>query len=391
MRDVVGQADRSISVIVADDEEAFRRALGDLIEHEPGFALVGTAMDADSAIALAVRLAPDVALIDLRMPGGGARATADIRRRSPKTHVVAISAYDDRASVLEMFEAGASSYVIKGGSVGELLRSVEAAVVGESSLSPSVAADVVAELSAKLSREHAERRERELAVGRVRGALRAGAPNMVFQPIKDLNDGSTIAVEALARFAIEPPRAPNVWFAEAAAVGLGTELELAAIANTLHALPSLPQGIAVAINASPQTVLTEAFRSVITQVPLDRIILEITEHAIVDDYGRLVEAIRELRAAGLRLSIDDAGAGYASLRHILRLEPAFIKADIDLIRDIDTDRAKRALVAALVAFGSDVDASIIAEGIETPAEEVVLQALGVTYGQGYHLGRPTPV
>lgn len=386
-----GDVMHPITVIVVDDEDTFREALGDVFAHEDGFELAGTAFDADSAIDLALRTKPDVAVIDMRMPGGGAHATADIRRRSPRTHIVGISAHDDRASVLEMLEAGASSYVIKGGPVQEILDAVQRVVIGESMLTPSVAADVVAELSAKLARDHTQRRERDLARARIRGALRADAPEMVFQPIVDLRDGTTAALEALARFVIEPIRPPDVWFGEAAAVGLGTDLELAAVTHALRAMPYLPEGMPIAINASPRTVLDGGFRAAVTTVPLERVILEITEHAVVESYDRLLDGVQGLREGGLRVSIDDAGAGYASLRHILRLSPSFIKADIDLIRDVDADRAKRALVAALVSFASDVDASIIAEGIETAAEADALRTLGVTYGQGYHLGRPAPL
>jgi EAL domain-containing protein (putative c-di-GMP-specific phosphodiesterase class I) len=119
-----------------------------------------------------------------------------------------------------------------------------------------------------------------------------------------------------------------------------------------------------------------------------RIVLEVTEHAAVRDYGRLNAAVGTLRSRGVRLAVDDAGSGFASLQHILRLAPDFIKLDMELTRDVDNDLARRALAAALISFAAEIGATIIAEGIETEAELSTLRDLGVAYGQGFFLARP---
>src|SRR5262249_7083128 len=119
-----------------------------------------------------------------------------------------------------------------------------------------------------------------------------------------------------------------------------------------------------------------------------RLTVEITEHAQVSDYDLLTGALKTLRQTGVRLSVDDAGAGYASLQHVLRLRPDLIKLDISLVRDIDTDRVKAALAGCLTNFAAQIGASLIAEGIETAAEMARLTAVGVSYGQGYPLARP---
>jgi EAL domain-containing protein (putative c-di-GMP-specific phosphodiesterase class I) len=126
-------------------------------------------------------------------------------------------------------------------------------------------------------------------------------------------------------------------------------------------------------------------------LPPERIVIEITEHTDVDDYEDLLRVLQPLRQRGIRLAIDDAGAGYSSLRHILNLRPDYIKLDIDLIRHIDIDPARRALASALIAFARDTDSTIIAEGVETASEFATLQALGVEQAQGYFLGRPKPL
>jgi len=211
----------------------------------------------------------------------------------------------------------------------------------------------------------------------------------VFQPIVDLRNGSTVGAEALARFTAPPFRAPDLWFAEAAELGLGTELEVTALRSALEQLVKLPAGLYLSINASPATIVSPEFRAAMAEIPAERVVLELTEHTGIDDYHLFGEAITEFRSNGLRLAVDDAGAGFSSFRHILNLRPDIIKLDIALTRGIDTDPARRALGSAMLTFGLDAyNASIVAEGVETQNELTTLQSLGCHYGQGYYLGRP---
>ncbi|MGZ5354682.1 MAG: EAL domain-containing protein, partial [Actinomycetota bacterium] len=102
-------------------------------------------------------------------------------------------------------------------------------------------------------------------------------------------------------------------------------------------------------------------------------------------------SLQRLRALGARIAIDDAGAGFASLRHILLIAPEIIKIDISLTSRIDTDPRRRALAAALVSFAKEMSIEVVAEGIESEEEYAALLSLGVRLGQGYHLGRPAPI
>jgi EAL domain-containing protein (putative c-di-GMP-specific phosphodiesterase class I) len=172
---------------------------------------------------------------------------------------------------------------------------------------------------------------------------------------------------------------------------LGTTLELAAIRMALGALASFPAHLHLAMNASVETITSRAFPDILTGIALDRVVLEITEHTDVEDYECLLNVLQPLRQRGLKLAVDDAGAGYSSLRHILNLQPDFIKLDMDLIKHIDLDPARRALASALIAFARDTNSSIIAEGVETASELATLQTLGVEQAQGYFLGRPMPL
>jgi EAL domain-containing protein (putative c-di-GMP-specific phosphodiesterase class I) len=181
------------------------------------------------------------------------------------------------------------------------------------------------------------------------------------------------------------------WFAEADEVGLLHELERVAVRAALAALPALPDHVFLSVNVSPATLATQGFLGLIAASDGARVVGEITEHARIDDYERLREALGAIRALGVRVAIDDAGAGFASLRHILRLEPEFIKLDRTLIDGIESDRSRQALAAGLISFAEKIDATIVAEGIERPAEVEALADLGVRYGQGYFFARPAPL
>jgi EAL domain-containing protein (putative c-di-GMP-specific phosphodiesterase class I) len=225
-------------------------------------------------------------------------------------------------------------------------------------------------------------------LARIMNAIDERQLSIVYQPICDIETRRPIGLECLARFSAEPYRSPDIWFAEAAQVSLGASLELTAIEMALAALPRLPAGAYLTLNASPATILSREFRSALDGISPERIVLEVTEHAQIDDYASLLRALDPLRQAGLRLAVDDAGAGYCSLQHILHLHPDLIKLDMSLTRNIEGDATRRALASALIAFARETGSQIIAEGVETLSELKTLQALGVEVAQGYFLGRP---
>ncbi len=233
--------------------------------------------------------------------------------------------------------------------------------------------------------------ERVAARERVERVLVEHRFAIALQPIFDLSDGSIFAVEALARFADEPYRAPDVWLAEAHSCGLGTELEVALLRAAVGQLGQLPPDVVLTINAGPDALAGADLCALLDGVDASRIVVELTEHAAVEDYPLLGAALDGLRRAGVRLAIDDAGAGFASLMHILRLAPDFIKLDRQLIHGLDTDPAKRSLAASLMRFAEESGATIIAEGVETAAELGALEQLGVLHAQGFYLARPAPV
>jgi EAL domain-containing protein (putative c-di-GMP-specific phosphodiesterase class I)/DNA-binding NarL/FixJ family response regulator len=382
---------RTVSVLIAEDEATVRRALSDLIGSEDGLELAGLACDADEAIALIERSRPDVALVDFKMPaGGGPRVAREVAQSFPATRVVALSAYEDRNSVFQMLRAGAVGYLVKGAPVAEIIDTIRRAARGQSVLSAEVTSDVVHALAGQLELEEGSNELRRLQVERIRGALQPGMLGIAFQPIVELETASLIGYEALARFGALPHRPPHVWFEEAGAVGLQVELELAALLAAVAGLPAIPGDLFLSVNLSPDALLSSSVLDALSANPAQTVI-EITEHAQIEDYEVLNQSLLELRAAGLRLAIDDAGAGYSSLRHVIEMAPDIIKMDGSLTRRIEGERGRRALASALISFAREMNQLVVAEGIENEAAVTALTALGVRYGQGHYFGMPGPL
>lgn len=251
---------------------------------------------------------------------------------------------------------------------------------------------VCADMAAmQIDHERAETKKQREIEERIRAALAHGGVSMVYQPIYALNNHKIVGFEALSRFSGLHERPPDVFFSEAHSVGLGIPLEAKTIALGLQGLQALEPDVYISVNISPDTILSPTFNDIFKDMPLERVTLEITEHAAVERYEAITDALRPSRERGLQLAVDDAGAGYASFRHILHLAPDRIKLDCSLTQHVDTDPARRALIAAFVRFSEDTSTALIAEGIETESELEALQHLGVVKAQGYFLGRPMPL
>ena len=233
-------------------------------------------------------------------------------------------------------------------------------------------------------------RSRTAITERIAAVLASDTLTILHQPIHDLRSGTPVGVECLARFADAGERGPDRWFAEAATVGLGEELELLAVRAALRTLPHVPPGCYVAINVSPETVIAGALRGLIGGGTPERLVIEVTEHSAVTNYAALIAELQPLRDHA-KIAIDDVGSGYAGLRHIVDLRPDILKLDMSLTRQIDTDPARRALAHALVSFAREIGCKLVAEGVETEAERGTLAQLEVALAQGYLFSRPMPV
>jgi EAL domain-containing protein (putative c-di-GMP-specific phosphodiesterase class I) len=214
----------------------------------------------------------------------------------------------------------------------------------------------------------------------------------VFQPIVDTRRGTIVGYEALARFDGYGESDPEAWFAAARRYGSAEELEVAALRSALAARSALPRNCFLTVNVSPDLLTSPGVRRVWqAEGDLSGLIVELTEQAPVESYLALEPDLHRLRAAGALIAVDDAGSGYAGLGHLLALRPALIKLDRALVRDVDRDEARRALVEMIGTFASRIDAWLLAEGVERVGELDTLVGLGVPLVQGYCLARPAPM
>lgn len=378
---------RAPTVTVADDEPHVVEYLTALLETE-GFVVVGTATDADGAVQLAHRLEPDVALLDLRMPGGGLEAARLIGSLSPITKIVIFSSAADEGDLVPLLRAGIDGYVVKGSPPERLVDAITGALEGDLHLSPKVNRFAMAQLSSRLLAEEQVALRSLRLRQRIGAAISGTSFSIVLQPIVDVDDDVAVAAEALTRFEDRSNRSPAQWLDDADRVGLLVPLELALAGAALAKLDRLDPSLSLAVNLSPTTVLSGRLHEVLTGVPVERVILELTERAPVDDYPALRTALSRWRDRGLRLAVDDAGGGYSSFAHILELSPELIKLDASLVRDLHTSVHRQALARAVISFANEMRVQVVAEGVETEEELVALRRLGAHLAQGYHLGRP---
>jgi EAL domain-containing protein (putative c-di-GMP-specific phosphodiesterase class I)/ActR/RegA family two-component response regulator len=363
-------------VLVADDDEAVIDVLRALITSEPDLRLIGEANDAEQAIAIAVAEQPDVALIDVRMPGGGGmRAAREIARRCPRTRVIALTAHEDEATVIAMMAAGANAYVPKGESTERILREIHrpsrlVAVSSDGGELGVWSGDQPSHAGALGERRRAQRR-------RVRDALGSGAIGAVPRAIHDVWTGAIAGVFARTRVAKLPMRGADAWLAEAEAVDLLTEFEIEVLRAAVRDVAPLPSSAFLAVHVSPTTILDPAYRDAIGEAGRGQLLLELTEHARVEDYASLNDAVAPLREAGVRLAVCDVGAGPGSLRHVAMLAPDVVIVDVALTDGVERDGARHAIVAALAARARQLGARTLAEHVTTAGQLEELIALGV--------------
>jgi EAL domain-containing protein (putative c-di-GMP-specific phosphodiesterase class I) len=344
---------------------------------------------------LAEEIHPDVILLDLHMPKMDGYAVLEaLTASSTETNylpVLVLTADTTKDAVNRALLLGARDFLTKPFDATEVVLRVrnllETRYLYSTLREHNIA--LTDELERRLEREQLAEREKSERVERIEHVLADGTSmGMVFQSIVDLADRSVVGVEALARFADEPLRSPDLWFGEAAEVGLGPELEMKAVRAAIAELDRLPSGVFLAVNVSPALVMSGKLDYLVDDPVCPRLVFELTEHVAVDDYGPIRQHIDPLREHGARVAVDDAGAGFSSMRHILLLQPEIIKLDNSLTHGVDHDPARRALASSLISFAKDVGASLIAEGVETAEELSTLEGLGAHWVQGYHIARP---
>ncbi len=336
---------------------------------------------------------PDLVLLDLRMPGmDGFEVLDTIRRHAAATYlpVIVVTADTARESLERALSMGASDFVTKPFNASELALRVRNLLVTRHAYQELRRSRAFMQTRLGLFEPDLAGVDVDLGVARrlIESAIAHESFDIYLQPVVDMRDGAVVGAEALARFDDDVLQSPAAWFAAALEVGLIAELEQATFLKALSLVDTRPPGTSVSVNLSPATLLAVFDGDLPPGVPWERVVIELTEHLPVEDYASLNRALGPLRALGARIAVDDAGAGFASLRHILDLRPDIIKIDIGITRGVDQDPSRAAIARMLVDFANSVGITVVAEGVETAAERDALIELGGVFGQGFLFGRP---
>ena len=387
------QCSQTPCVLVVDDQPA-NVALLERLLASAGLTNVHGLTDPYQAVQRCLDIGADLVLLDLHMPGmDGFAVLSALRAALPPdafVPVLVLTADSTAATRDRALLEGAKDFLTKPLERTEVILRVRNLLEFRALYVEVQArnAELRADIERRNDQERRSAEEHRRRQRRVESVLTGDVLRMVFQPIADLVTGDVMGAEALSRFEVEPRRPPNEWFDEAASIGRGTQLELAAVRVALGHLDRLAPDAFLALNVSPATASDPEFARLVDSSTAHRVVIELTEHTRIDDYDALLAALGVLRDRGVRVAVDDTGAGYASMQHVLLLRPDIFKLDIKLTQGIDSDSAKRALTTALVAFAAETNAVIVAEGIETPEELDTLRSLGIAWGQGYYLARP---
>ena len=218
-----------------------------------------------------------------------------------------------------------------------------------------------------------------------------------FQPIVNLSEGAIHGFEALIRGPSDSPlHSPVALFEVAERRGRLVDLDLTCREINIRTFAQLHLPGRLFLNVNPATLLEPGFSPGVTKRFLrqqglspDRVVIELTEQTPIDNYDLVRQALAHYRDMGFLVAIDDLGAGYAGLRTWSELRPDFVKLDRHFIQGIHEDSAKRQFVYSIQELASSMGCTTIAEGIETPEELLVVQSLGVNFGQGYLFDRPS--
>lgn len=369
-------------IVVIDDETAARTLYAEVLR-AGGYSVIegGSLMTARRLLAGSDRH-PDTQIIGLvldnRLPDGlGVELVAELRAddRFETLPVLVVTGDEETADEIAALDAGSTDFLLK-------------------PVDPDVfLARVNAHLRKRASwlvwhdRARSERDDDDPVVQRLAEIVDAHEFHTVFQPIVELAEGVVRGYEALTRF--DDGSSPSQAFdAVASSDVAGTHVEIETLRAALHAADLLPDETYVCLNVSPRLLTDPEGRlGAALRETARPVVLEITERQPIDDYPAVVASIAALDPS-IRISVDDAGAGHATLRHVLKLRPDFVKLDRDWVRGIERDLSRQALVAGLVHFSRTTGCGLVAEGVETAAELELLRELGVDLAQGFYLGRP---
>jgi EAL domain-containing protein (putative c-di-GMP-specific phosphodiesterase class I) len=240
-----------------------------------------------------------------------------------------------------------------------------------------------------------ETQEKQELLSEFRALMTGRKLRAVFQPVMDIRRKSVLGYEALIRGPLGSELGtPDMLFAAAREGGLELELENLCLETIFAHLPQAVKAAKLFVNASSRFLAHSVFLDDRNLANIKRahaqVVMEISEKEGIWDYPTFCEVLARLRSSGLQIAIDDAGSGYSGLESILQMRPEYIKVANSIVHSLHLETIKREIITALASLGRQIESNIVAEGIEHPDELRSLLELGVNYGQGYLLGRPSP-
>ncbi len=374
---------RSLLVLLVDDDEPVRRAMGRLITRL-GYAVV-QARNGEEACALLADNEIDIIVSDIRMPEmTGVQLLREVQEVDEGIPVLLITGEPSIDTAMEAVEYGAVGYLPKPVERGDMERMLKRAA--NLRRLARLRQDALA-----VSGEHDSRSDALLALddsfNRAMDSLW-----VAMQPLVDADTGRVYGYEALLRS--DEPSLPHPGAVIEAAERLGRLVDLGRAIRLRGAeiMAGRPEQGQLFINIHPHDLLDDELldpRSPLSRMA-ERVVLEITERAELPEQDDVRARIRHLRELGFRIAVDDMGAGYAGLTSFATLQPDIVKIDMSMVRGVDADPVRRRLIDSMVSLCRDMDIEVVAEGVETFAELQVLIELKVDLLQGFLLARPGP-
>jgi EAL domain-containing protein (putative c-di-GMP-specific phosphodiesterase class I)/GGDEF domain-containing protein/AmiR/NasT family two-component response regulator len=334
---------------------------------------------------------PDVVLVDLGLARTARRELAQVKVAFPDIPLVAVCCDRSPASLAAALSVGIAGFVPRDAGPAQMRPIIAAARAGQRAVAPELLDPLLEGATAQLRAQGADLIGHQDRADALRRRLAPGALFPVFQPIADLRGSCRLGWLALTRFSDSAPEQTAHWFAEARALGLTAELELAAAQAASSEIDRLPAPSLLFMKASCTTVAQRGLEDVLDGDIAARVVIELSGIAELEETDAFNDAVDRLRHRGVRFAVDETGAGFGPLDHVLDLSPAFVRLAGGLTRGIDVDRTRRALAMTVISFASHLGAKVIADQIETAEELDALRRLGVGYGLGFHIGRPEPL
>ena len=366
-------------VLIVDDEGRLRSTVGRMLEragHCPDLAA-----NVDQAFRLATERPFDVAIVDYHLGESttGIAVLKRLRELQPGCLRVLMSGRLDLPTIIDAINHGEVHRVIrKPFSARDLNETVDAVLASREAMRKLIR--VTEEAVGQQQRTHLEE------------CLDGGFVKLAVQPIVDAQTTRPVAYEALLRSKHPVMDGPLPVLAAAERHDMLGDLSRAVIARAAEWLSRLDDNVKLFMNVHPNELADgDAFLERLAPlVPQShRVVLEITERNRLGGITEWERVVESLTQAGFQLAVDDLGAGYSSLAVLAELQPAYVKVDMSIVRNIDTDTRKRRLVDLLCRFADATGATLVAEGVETQAEADALKECGAHLLQGYFFGRPT--